>query len=150
MTERTTIEEGEVIRAGADRISIRIPRKDACSACGLCLCGSDREGMILEAENTLRVVIGDRVELEIPRRDPLAAAGILFGAPMLAFLAGSGAGYALAGCGGLDPEGGAFLLGALSLVGAFFLIRYRERRLREGSRGQVRLVRVVPPPLHPP
>jgi len=145
MTEAKEIERGEVIRADGRRITIRLPRKDVCSACGLCLLARDSGGVFLETDNTIGARPGDRVDLEIPRRDPLAAAGLLFAVPLLALLAGAGAGYLLAGPAGLDPDGAGVLSGVIGLLAAFFLIRRRELRRREEKKENIRIIRLAPP-----
>lgn len=149
MVVRIAVESGKVIRAEGGKVLIRLERRDSCAACGLCRFGSGGGGMILEVEDTVGAASGDRVELEVPLRDPLAAAFLLFGAPLLAFLAGAGAGYALAGPAGADPDGGAVLLGALALAGTFLLLCRRDRRRQAGRRDEIRLVRIVPPPSDP-
>jgi sigma-E factor negative regulatory protein RseC len=102
--------------------------------------------MILESENAIGAAPGDRVELELERRDPLAAAGLLFGFPLLAVLAGAGAGWLLAGALGLSPDGGSVILAALFLAGTFFLVRRRERRRRGRAGEGARLLRVISGP----
>lgn len=129
------IEIGEVIDTGDGRARVRLPRKDSCRSCGLCLFGGEGRGMILEAENEIGAAPGDRVEVEVPRRDPLAAALLLFGLPLGAMLAGAGAGYLLAG------DGAAVLLGAILLAAAFILIRRRELRRGKIPEERIRIVR---------
>ncbi len=138
------IEQGEVIETAGSRARLRLPRNDSCLACGLCLFGGDGRGMILEAENSAGAGTGDRVEVELERRDPLAAAGLLFGLPLLAMLAGAGAGWALAGQLGFSPDGGAVLLGALLTAGTFVLVRRREIRRKKNRGKGPRILRVLP------
>lgn len=138
------IEQGEVIEAAGDRARVRLPRNDSCRACGLCLFAGEGRGMILEAENPVGAGAGDRVEVELERRDPLAAAVLLFGLPLLAMLAGAGAGWGLAGRLGCPPDGGAVLLGALLTAGAFVLVRRREIRRKKSPGKGPRILRVLP------
>ncbi len=138
------IEQGEVIAAAGSRARVRLPRNDSCRACGLCLFAGDGRGMILEAENPAGAGVGDRVEVELERRDPLAAAVLLFGLPLLAMLAGAGAGWALAGRLGFSPDGGAVLLGALLTAGTFILVRRREIRRKQNPGTGVKILKILP------
>jgi sigma-E factor negative regulatory protein RseC len=141
-----TCERGRVIETAGDRVRVRLDRNDSCQTCGLCLFGREGRGMILESENAIGAAPGDRVEMELERRDPLAAAGILFGLPLLAVLAGAGAGWLLAGTLGGSPDGGSALFAAIFLVGTFFLVRSRERRRRGRAGEGARLLRVITGP----
>ncbi len=146
MISKIAIEKGRVVAAAGNLARIRLPRNDSCRACGLCLFGRDGRGMILETENETGAGVGDLVEVELERRDPLAGAFLLFGLPLLALLAGAGAGWLLARGLGFPPDGGAVLLAALLSAGAFFLVRRRELRRKSRAGEGIRIRRVLSRP----
>ncbi|MDP8235243.1 MAG: SoxR reducing system RseC family protein [Candidatus Erginobacter occultus] len=135
-------ERGRVIETAGNRVRVRLDRNDSCQTCGLCLFGREGRGMILESENEIGAAPGDRVEMELERRDPLSGAFLLFGLPLLAVLAGAGAGWLLARALGLSPDGGSVLLAAIFLAGTFFLVRRLERRRGRAGEG-ARVIRVI-------
>ncbi len=88
-------ETGKVVAVRGDIAEVRFPRGRRCEGCGAC-CVADGEGvMVTEARNPLGAVVGQLVVVELPARQSIKAAYILYGVPLLAFLAGLGIGSLL-------------------------------------------------------
>jgi sigma-E factor negative regulatory protein RseC len=83
-------EEGTVLAVRGELAEVLIPRGRQCEGCGSCCVVAGEGHMLAEALNEAGAGVGDRVEVELPFRTSLKAAYILYGLPLVAFLAGLG------------------------------------------------------------
>ncbi len=88
-------EEGTVLSVEGDMARVHLRRSRYCEGCGSCCVVVDNDTMIAEAINHAGASKGDRVIVDIPLKTSIRAAYILYGVPLLAFLAGFGIGALL-------------------------------------------------------
>lgn len=88
-------EEGTVVAVRGDTAEVMMRRSRLCEGCGSCCVMVDDDTMLAEAENGVGAGKGDRVIVDVPAGVSIRAAYILYGIPLLAFLAGLGAGALL-------------------------------------------------------
>ncbi len=120
-------------------------RASACGGCaGKAACGTlgswTARDITLRAPDRLGVRPGDRVVVEVEDRAVLRISALLYGAPVLAFLAGGAAGLWLAGLFGLAEAQGWAALAALAASVASWPVAMRRARR---SAPKVRMVAIV-------
>jgi len=135
-------EVGTVVAVKGELAEVRLPRGRRCEGCGSCCVAADGENMVTEALNAVSARPGDRVEVELPVTVSLRAAYILYGIPLLFFLAGLALGALL---GGLLGAGGFNV--PLSLIFGFGMTAFSyyllSRRYSSRSRASSRYRPVV-------
>ena len=139
-------EEGTVVAVRGDTAQVLLRRSRLCEGCGSCCVMVDSQTMLAEADNLAGAAQGDRVVVDLPVAKSIRAAYILYGVPLLAFLAGlatAGAvGHHLLGWGFNVPL--ALLLGIAFTVLSFFLLsRIYAPGTRTSSRYRLVVTRVL-------
>lgn len=82
-------EKGRVVGIEGRHALVQMTRSEACSSCGLCrglAPGSDE--LVVRATNTAGAATGDIVEMEMETGGALTAAFLVYGAPLIAGIAG--------------------------------------------------------------
>jgi sigma-E factor negative regulatory protein RseC len=88
-------EEGIVLAVTGDTAKVQLRQSRYCEGCGSCCVKVDKDTMIAEAINHVGASKGDHVIVDIPVKTSLRAAYILYGVPLVAFLAGFAVGALL-------------------------------------------------------
>jgi sigma-E factor negative regulatory protein RseC len=84
------IETGTVIRIDGTMARVRVPRKTACEGCSSeGACESTPEGMEIEAFNPVKAREGQRVKVLMAREEYLKGAVLVYGLPLVFFIAGA-------------------------------------------------------------
>lgn len=86
-------EKAVVIKNRADRAKVEITPSSACSGCKGCSIGKENKPVRVWAKNLVNAKEGQAVEVEISVIKFLSATTIVYGFPLLAFLAGVVLGY---------------------------------------------------------
>ena len=81
-------EKGQVIEMKDDLVVIKMTRTEACAKCRACVAGLTEREMIMEAENHCDAQIGDWVELSMIESGFFSAVLIMYGIPLIGFMAG--------------------------------------------------------------
>ncbi len=81
-------EKGMVVELKDNLAVIKMKRTEACAKCRACVNGLSEKDMIMEAENQCSAQVGDWVELELIENGFFYAVLIMYGIPLLAFMAG--------------------------------------------------------------
>lgn len=115
-------------------LEVAMTRKEACAKCRACIAGLSEKEMRIEAENDCFAKVGDWVEVQISPEGFITALFIVYGLPLVAFLAGVLPSYfILKPILGLGNAGDvlSFIIG-LALTGIVFLwIRKNEERWKQ-------------------
>jgi sigma-E factor negative regulatory protein RseC len=135
-------QEGVVVTIEGSYARIEIGSGGACMECGARgECGT--EGMTLLAYNGVSAVPGDRVRVEPSASGMLTVSFVLFMFPMLAAIAGFGAGALLARPLGIDGALIGALVGAASFaLSIAFAVAY-DRRAKAGSSSALRIAGIL-------
>lgn len=88
---------GLVKETKGNLLTVRIVRREACGECRACLSGMMENDMDIEAKNLCDAEVGDWVELELQENAFMNAVLILYGIPLVGFLAGILLGYFVVG-----------------------------------------------------
>jgi sigma-E factor negative regulatory protein RseC len=130
-------EEGTVVEVRGETAQVLLRRSRLCDGCGSCCVLVDDKTMLAEAENSVGAKQGDRVIVDLPKGVSIRAAYILYGIPLLAFLAGLGLGALL---GSAVFGGGATVVLGLVLAFVFLVLSYIliSRIYAPGSRASSR------------
>lgn len=121
------MEYGIVKEIKDNRVVVSMVRTDACAGCRACKMGHEQQEMIIEAINECDANIGDKVGVEISTDAFISATLIMYALPLLGFLVGIGAGYALSY--GIYKETREYIpimLGVVFLALTFLLIKVRQ------------------------
>lgn len=86
-------EKGLVTELKGENAVVVMVRTEACAKCRACISGMSEKEMIIEAENVCGANVDDWVELELQENGFYNAVLIMYGIPLLAFLAGLLLGY---------------------------------------------------------
>ncbi len=135
-------EEGTVVSVHGEVAKVLMRRGRACEGCGSCCVRLDEDTMLADAVNRVGAKPGDRVLVGLPQSLSIRAAYILYGVPLLFFLAGLGLGTLISSAaldGGYSaPVSLACAFGLLAL--SFLLL---SRFYRTGSRAAARYRPVI-------
>ncbi|MCL2665742.1 MAG: SoxR reducing system RseC family protein [Defluviitaleaceae bacterium] len=128
-------ENGIVVAARENFVTVKIKRGSACGKCNVCKFGTADDTIEVEASNECGAECGDRVAVEMRPQVFLHAALLLYGMPLAAFLAGAAAGYYLGGLFGLTESRAVagMLCGVVLTVISFLVIKKSEPRREKGS-----------------
>ncbi len=145
---RRRAEEGTVVSVHGEMAKVLVRRGRACEGCGSCCVKLDQETMLADAFNREGAEPGDRVLVDLPENLSIRAAYILYGVPLMFFLAGLGLGALISSA----ALGGGFsaplsLACAFGLLAASFLLI--SRVYRPGSRAAARYRPVITKVLGP-
>ncbi len=138
-------EVGQVVAVGERRAQVRMTRSDMCSRCRRCgeLLHGDAQALVVECSDPLGTEPGDYVEVEVGTREVLRAAATLYLLPLVLAIGGYLAGSLLVGPRLPEPELAGLAGGVVSLVVAFVLLRYLDRRAQASGRYLPVIVRTV-------
>lgn len=123
-------EKGQVIELKENLAVIRMTRTEACAKCKACIAGMSKKDMIMEADNECSAQVGDWVEMELRENGFFQAVLIMYGIPLIAFMAGILLGYFVVApfVPMIDPSVIGFGLGLLFTLLTFLWIRSQEKR----------------------
>ncbi|MDY6795371.1 MAG: SoxR reducing system RseC family protein [Actinomycetota bacterium] len=146
---RSREERGKVVEVYGDTARVMLRRSRYCEGCGSCCVVVDNDTMLAEAENRMGAVKGDRVMVNLPLEKSIKAAYILYGIPLIAFLAGFvlGAllGAAVSGSSLTMPLGLVFAFGLMAL--SYILLSRRYGSNSKASRSyRLVITRKLPDP----
>jgi sigma-E factor negative regulatory protein RseC len=132
---------GYVVNVDIDKAEVVLGEHLTCEGCGACVAVMGGKQRKLVAANDIGAQIGQKVEIEIPPRYAVGAAFLLFIFPLMAALGGGLPGYHLAHRVGLVPEVGAIVLGGVSLMISYLVVKAVGDGL--GMRRLPRIVRTL-------
>jgi sigma-E factor negative regulatory protein RseC len=139
-------EEGTITQVTEDKAWVRIRRSGMCDACkcrSTCSTLGGNEIMEAEALNVVNAQPGDRVVLQIPSKSLWKISFILYLLPVFSLIAGVVAGMKLASVYSLEPELGAFILGALGCIIAVVIIKLFASRVQKNKEYIPEVIRVL-------
>ena len=124
-------EKGVVTGFKDDLVVIKMTRTEACAKCRACIAGMSEKEMIMEADNQCNAQVGDWVELELTENGFFFAVMIMYGIPLLAFMAGVLLTYFIIIPRFMpltNPDLPSFVVGLIFTVIAYLWIRSQEHR----------------------
>jgi sigma-E factor negative regulatory protein RseC len=128
-------DQGIVFKVDNNLAWIEFSSSAACAQCGICRPGASGK-MAVEAENLLGAKVGEKVEVEISPVITTLFPLIAFGVPVILFFIG----LAL---GSLISESGGIILGLLSLVLGFVIVKAIDKYVAGRKKFIVRIIRIV-------
>ncbi len=127
-------EVGKVIACEGDQVRLILKRREACGKCRACTAGLSEQEMEMKARNLCGAVEGDNVEVFIEQTNFLKAVIIMYGIPMLMFLAGVIAGYYGGQYLGIsNPNITAVILGIALTAATYIVIHLNEDKWSSGE-----------------
>ncbi|MBC7231022.1 MAG: SoxR reducing system RseC family protein [Actinobacteria bacterium] len=143
---RPRAEEGVVVSVRGEEAKVLMRRSRLCEGCGSCCVKLDEDSMLVDALNLAGAKPGERVTVDIPVNTSIRAAYVLYGIPLLFFLAGLALGALLSHfvLGGRLAVPISLVCGFSSLALSYLII---SRTYRSGSRAAARyrpVIRVSP------
>ena len=127
--------KGLVTEEKGKNVVVKIRRKEACGQCRACLSGMTEKDMDIESRNLCDAEVGDWVELELQENAFINAVLVMYGIPMVGFMAGILLGYfgVPKVAPGISPVLAAIVLAALGILLAFLWIRSQQDRWESGK-----------------
>lgn len=127
--------KGIVCETKGDLAVVKIHRKEACGECRACLSGMMEKDMDVEAKNLCDAEEGDWVELELQENAFFNAVVVMYGLPLVGFIAGVLLGYFCVPrvLPMISPALSGIVLGALGILLAFLWIRSQNHRWESGK-----------------
>lgn len=126
--------KGLVKETKGNLLTVRIVRREACGECRACLSGMMENDMDIEAKNLCDAEVGDWVELELQENAFMNAVLIMYGIPLIGFLAGILLGYFVVGPFlPISESLTAILLGALGIFICYMWIKSQNPRWESGK-----------------
>ena len=126
--------KGLVTDANGSFVTVHIIRKEACGECRACLSGMTEKDMDIHAKNLCEAEVGDWVELELQDNAFFHAVLIMYGIPLLGFLAGVLLGnFVLASILPIRSELTAFLTGCIGVGVCYLWIHSQNHRWESGK-----------------
>lgn len=126
--------KGLVKETKGNLLTVRIVRREACGECRACLSGMMENDMDIEAKNLCDAEVGDWVELELQENAFMNAVLIMYGIPLIGFLAGILLGYFVVGpLLPISESLTAILLGALGIFICYMWIKSQNPRWESGK-----------------
>lgn len=127
--------KGLVSEIKGDLAVVKIRRKEACGECRACLSGMTEKEMDIEAKNLCDAEEGDWVQLELQENAFFNAVMIMYGLPLVAFIAGVLVGYFCIPMvlPMIHPALSSVVLGALGILVAMLWIKSQNARWERGK-----------------
>lgn len=123
------LEVVEVIDVNGDEATVFLTRHTACGDCGKCMVAKQNLDLKATVKNTLNASVGDKVTVEMELKSLFGASLIMYGFPLLMFIAGMLLGFnLLAPAMNADPNVCAFLLGLAFIAAAYGIVKIFDRR----------------------
>ena len=147
-------EEGVVEKISHSKAVVRVQRSSACARCGSRSACQVTEGraMLIEVTNDLQARVHDHVEISVPGGSLLKLSLLVYFLPVLALIAGAGAGAAWAQSFNAQPTLASIVCGGLAMGIAFCVLKWVDRRTQAKRDFQPRITRILfsakgPPPV---
>lgn len=124
-------EKGQVTELKGELAVIKMKRTEACAKCRACIAGMSEREMIMEAHNACDAEVGDWVELELTENGFFFAVAIMYGIPLIAFMASTLLAYFVVMprlMPSSSPDLPSFIIGLVFTVLAYLWIRSQESR----------------------
>ena len=140
-------EKGVVTRIEHRRAWVKTSRTSACEGCksrGACHVAENGSEMEVEVINEAGAAIGDRIVLSIESSSLLKISFMLYIFPVLMMLAGAVVGQQISGFLRWNPSGTSALLGLLSFLLAFCIIRIKGNRMARRDKYRPRIIKILP------
>ncbi len=136
-------EKAIVVASKRDRAQVEIIRTSACDGCRGCSVGKEGKPIRVWAKNPISAKIGQVVEIELNASTFLSAALIVYGVPLLAFLAGIGFGYKVSESLKItSTEPFAILTGLGAMLAVFLIIHFATKREETNKKYASCIVRI--------
>ncbi|MCD8089635.1 MAG: SoxR reducing system RseC family protein [Clostridiales bacterium] len=127
-------EVGKVIACEGDQVKLVLKRREACGKCRACTAGLTEKEMEMKARNLCGASVGDNVEVFIEQTNFLKAVIIMYGIPMVMFLAGVIIGYYGGQYLGMsNPNIAAIVLGVVLTAATYVIIHLNEDKWSNGE-----------------
>lgn len=138
-------EVGQVTELSGPLVKVIVKRRSSCESCGACGIGSRAE-MSFMLKNDIGARVGDRVLIEMRSKALFKAAFLVYTIPLVTMVIGFLLGQFIGRSWGMSPEPAELFgigTGFLSLILAFFTLRWFDRFKGLGANLQPQLVAVV-------
>ncbi len=132
-------EPGVVLSVSDGVAAVQLTRNEACAKCGVCVCGSVPDTMLLRAYAPDGTAPGDHVAVEIDRGARSRAHLWLLAVPLADFLAAALVARLVFGA----HEIYALLIGLAAMTASFVLAWLLDRRLGWSTRPVARIVKEI-------
>lgn len=116
-------ELGTIIRIEGNKAWVEIPRSKACSVCKACVPLDGKESMSAMVINDCNAIVGDKVELAEGKPRELVSSLLLYGLPLVCFVA-----FLLLGI-WLFSELAGFLCGLGALVLSYLAVYFISKKM---------------------
>jgi len=139
-------EEGVVLQTMGGLAQVETTQQEACKSCGArgaCQALGGDKKRVIAAVNQVGAQKGDRVVMAMPAKGVLGASFLVYMVPVFALLVGAAVGKKLGPSLGLSGQTGAIILGVLSLLGAWYILRQVSERLAGRKELTVKVVRIL-------
>jgi len=136
---------GFVTKTDKKKARVIVKRTTACGdKCNSCEGGCDVTGTVVDIDNTLNAKHGDYVEIEMATSSVMMSIFLVYVMPLILMIAGIGLGIGISESWGIDnQELLGLVLGALSLVISFFLLRIIDSKLKNKSGSQFKMMKIL-------
>lgn len=126
--------KGLVTETTGKFVKVHIVRKEACGECRACFRGMMEKDMDIEAQNLCEAEVGDWVELELQDNAFMHAVLIMYGIPLIGFLAGLLFGnFVVAPLLPIEESITAFACSAIGIAVCVLWIRSQNKRWERGK-----------------
>lgn len=127
--------KGLVTETKGNLAIVHIRRREACGECRACLSGMTEKDMDIEAKNLCDAEVGDWVELELQENAFFNAVMVMYGLPLVGFIAGVLLGYFAVPMvlPMISPALSGIVVGALGIFVAYLWIRSQNHRWESGK-----------------
>ena len=139
------IEEGLVMRASGLTAWVKTNRSSSCEHCqskDSCQTMGGGDEAPVEALNPIKAVAGDQVVISFDTASLLKGAFLIYMVPILALLAGAGAGVKLSEILSLDRSVMSAIIGLAALLLSFFYVRAQGNRLAQLDAYKPKIIRI--------
>lgn len=138
-------EQGIVDKISANNAVIKIQRSSACAKCearGACHTLSDKE-IVIEVANNLQAKAGDVVEISVPTNALLKLSMLVYLLPVVALIAGSYGGGALAKSFHIYSALGSIIGGIIAMCITFYLLKLFDRAALSKAEYHPKMTRIL-------
>lgn len=123
------LEVVEVIDVNGDDATVFLTRHTACGDCGKCMVAKQNLEVRAHVKNTLGAQVGQQVTVEMELKGLLSASLIMYGIPLLAFIAGMLLGFnILSPAWGIEENFCAFVTGLVFIAVTYLIIKVYDKK----------------------
>lgn len=135
---------GFVRKTVKDRAELEVRRVSGCGGCKGCAASCEVKTHVITLKNNLNAKVGDLVELEGEPKNILKYAFIAYMIPFIFLIVGifAGSSYFKAH-GNPNYEILSFLVGLVSLVVSYFVVKLFDKRIAENDEDAIRMTRIL-------